>query len=76
MQHGDHDEHGLCNKGLKPTAGVGRAAKQSAYFPPTNGYSRFASSYLERYQHNARPLWSVWWPRMLPRKNLRPSGSL
>lgn len=45
-------------------------------FTQASGISRFASSYLERYQHNARPLWSVWWPRMLPRKNLHPSESL
>lgn len=45
-------------------------------FTQANVDSHSASFYPERYQRNAGPLWSAWWPRTLPRKNLRPSGSL
>ena len=72
MQHSNHDEHGLRDKGLKQTADVRRAAKQIR----AKGYSHFAFFFLEQYQRNARPLWWVWWPRTLPRKSLHPSGSL
>lgn len=38
--------------------------------------SHFVSFCLEQSQHNAGPLWSVWWPEKLPHKNPHPSGTL